>query len=288
MVAYLFAAFFLLSLPSHARILGEYLRVNPHALPGDTEYNHLPLPGVMMHESNDWYGNTDKLISGTGTLNITGIWRHLSTSVGMKGRFITPILQTRNDQDYLPEKIGVFADSMETSWHNSITLYGKESMAFKLDFGAAYTDIGNHGLVNLYQQIHDRIGSPTKDEAFGPRLRDSFIVSTYGVSFVFPLLDTINMMIGGSAYDSVPFHEKSVQYSFVFSNGRNFAASFKFMYVFQERSEWYELTGNRRQYMGGLRLFSFWTPSFMYVSPYVEGDKFGQVYFSPISFTWPF
>lgn len=288
MVAYFFAALFFISLPSHARILGEYLRVNPHALPGDTEYHHLSLPGILFHESNDWYGNTDKLISGMGNITVSGVWRHFSTSLGMKGRFITPILQTRNDQNYLTEKIGVYADSMETSWHNSITIYSQESIALKLDFGAAYTDVGNHGLVNLYRQIHDRIGSPVKDEEFGSRLKDSFWVATYGASFVFPLLDSLNMMVGGSAYDSVPFHEKSLQYSLVFSNGRNFAASFKFMYVFQQRSEWYELLGHRRQYIGALRLFSFWTPSFMYVSPYVMNDKFGQVYFSPISFTWAF
>lgn len=285
---YVLALWLILASPAYARILGEFLRVDPHALPGDTEYNHLPLPGIHLHEANDWYGNTDKLMSGLGTLSISGIWKHFSTSLSGKGRLYTPILQTRNDQPDLTNKIGVFADSMETAWHNSITIYGQDSLGLKLNFGLAYTDVGNHGLVSLYQDIHKTLGYESLEDRWGSRLKDSFITTTYGGAIIFPLADSLNVLAGGSYLDSVAFHEKALELSVVMSFGRGFAASFKYMHVEQGRSEWYDFEPTRRQYIGALRLFGFYTPSFMVVPAHVKGDKYSQVYFSPISFTYPF
>lgn len=62
----------------------------------------------------------------------------------------------------------------------------------------------------------------------------------------------------------------------------------KYMYIDQERSDWWYLTKERQQFILALRLFAIWTPSLMYVSSYVEGDDYGQLYLSPISFTYPF
>jgi hypothetical protein len=62
----------------------------------------------------------------------------------------------------------------------------------------------------------------------------------------------------------------------------------KYMFIDQKRSHWWNIKPNRQQFLIGLRLFSIWTPSLMYVSPYVHGDDYGQLYLSPVSFTLPF
>ncbi len=223
-----------------------------------------------------------------GALSLLGVWKHFSSSLTIKGRLIAPILQTRNDQPYLQQKIGVFADSLESTWNNSITIYGNSGPGLKLELGFSYTDIGSHGLVKLYQEIHNKFGSPTKESEFGERLKESFRSSSYGAFLILPLGDHVNAITGVSVLNSRAFKEESIEGSVVVSLSRRFALSFKYSYVEQDRSSWYELLDYRQQYLVGMRLSSFWTPSLMYVTPYVEGDHFGQVYFSPIAFTFPF
>ena len=271
-----------------ARILGESIAVNPYALPGDSEYNHLGLPGVRFHEANDYFGKTDKLVSGIGSLSVAEVWKHFSTSLTLKGRFIQPITQTRNDQVHLARSMGVYAESMETSWNSSLTLYGREGLGFKLNMGLNYTDVGDHGLVDLYRRIHEAVDSPIKDDTFGRKLHQNFIGSSYGASFIFPVMERVNWLIGASIYNSKMLRENALETSLIVSVARSFALSMKYMVIDQKRSNWWDLTPHRQQFFIGLRLFTFWTPSLMFVSPFVKNDEYGQLYLSPISFTYPF
>lgn len=277
-----------LALPIKAKILGENIAVNPYALPGDSEAANLSLPGLRIHESNDYFGKTDKLISGGGSASVMETWKHFSTSLSLKGRFIQPILQTRNDQPLLVDKIGVYAESMETLWNLSYTHYRRNSIGWKFNLGLGYTDVGNHGLVNLYRQIHEAVDSPVNDNKFGEKLNESFRHVNYGVSAIFPIIEKVNFMLGTSVYNSRAFYEYALESSLVVSVSRNFAMSMKYMFIDQKRSNWWNLKANRQQFLLGLRLFTFWTPSLMYVTSYVKGDDYGQLYLSPISFTVPF
>lgn len=281
--------FLFFSLSAHAKILGETLAVNPYALPGDSEYHHLSLPGLRIHESNDYFGETDKMISGTGSLSAMGIWRHYSTSISLKGRFFQPILQTRNDQIYLQDSLGVYAETMEMYWNNSFILYGRKGPGLKINFGAGYTDAGDHGLVNVYRKIHEVVASPVNDAKFGNKLKTNFLSTNYGLSLILPLHKRINLLIGGAVYNSKPFKENALETSFIYNLlGRGYAVSLKYMYINQLKSEWWVPSSHRQQVILAFRLFSLWTPSLMYVSPYVKKDRFAQFYFSPISITYPF
>lgn len=280
----------LLSLsPLHAKaqILLESRNVNPHALPGDSG-SQLALPGIQLHEFNDYFGETDKLISGGGKLQFLEIHRYLSASLGLKGRFIQPILETRNDQPSLVEKIGVYAETMETNLNLAYTFYGRsrKSVGLKLTLGLAYTDAGDHGLVNVYRKIHEIIDSPINDDKFGTKLDENFRSMSYGAEFIFPIVTGINILFGTSVLNSKMFYEYSYDLTFLLVYSKNFASSLKFSYVDQKRSSWWNLRDHRRQIITGLRIFEHWTPSLMYVSPYVVGDDYGQLYLSPISFTY--
>lgn len=272
-----------------ARLLGESLSVNPYALPGDSEYHHLTVPGVRLHESNDYFGETDKMISGTGSLSAMEIWKHYSSSISLKGRFFQPILQTRNDQSNLQNKIGVYAETMEMYWNNSIILHDKKGPGLKVNFGTGYTDAGNHGLVNIYRKIHEVVDSPIKDSKFGEKLNINFRSTNYGVDLILPLHKRINFLVGGAVFNSKPFRENALEASLLCNLlGKDYALSLKYMYINQLRSEWWRPESHRQQVILAFRLFTIWTPSLMYVSPYIKGDRFSQYYLSPISFTYPF
>lgn len=272
-----------------AEVLSEYVAVNPHALPGDSEFNHLPVQGLRVHEANDYIGDTDKYISGAGSLAVLGIWKHFSTSLSYKGRFLQPALEKRNDQPKLSTPLGIYAEWAEIMLNTSVTIYSKESWGFKLDGGVGYNDLGDHGLVNIYRKIHEIVASPINDKNFGPKLKDHYISSSVGAFVIVPISKTINFMFGHSAYNSKMFVENAVEASLVISASKNFALSMKYMNIKQERSEYYQnLRGHRQQGIVALRLFEFWTPSLMFVSPLLKEDDFSQWYLSPISFTYPF
>lgn len=272
-----------------ATIQKEFIGVNPHALPGDTEYNHLVQPGVLFHESNDHWGRTDKYMSGAGSIWAMYNWEHYSTSLSYKGRLLQPALEKRTDKDELATPIGPYAEWVETMWNQSFTLYSENSWALKLDTGLGYNDFGEHNLTKIYRSIHKAVGSPIKDEKFGEKLNDNFISTSAGAFIVAPISHTITLMAGYSVYNSKAFVENALETSAVLNFSRNWALSLKYMRVNQIRSEYYgNLRDARQQYMAGLRLFTFWTPSIMYTGPILKEDKYGQLYFSPVSFSWTF
>lgn len=277
-----------ISLTAEARILGESIAVNPYALPGDSDAVNLAVPGVQLHEFNDYFGKTDKLISGGGKLAAMQSWRHFSGSIGLRGRFIQPILKTRNDQPILTEKIGVYAETMESFLNLAYTFYNRNSLGWKFNLGAAYTDAGNHGLVNVYRKVHEVVASPVNDEKFGDKLHENFRSFYYGAGVIFPVFKIVNLYIGGSVYNSRPFVEQAYEASIVSSYSRWLAFNLKYQFIDQKRSDWWTIRSHRHQFLAGLRISQIWTPSLMYVSPWVKGDNYGQWYLSPISFTWPF
>lgn len=282
---------FLFSLEVHAKLLGESVTAISHTLPGDSDNTSLALPGFQVHEFNDYFGNTDKLITGGSKGNLLLLGKNLSVKATIKAAYIQPIIRTRNDQHLLDKRIGVHAEQLESSLNLSYTHYRDQksnAMAVKFNFGAGYADVGNHGFVQAYRQIHHALGLGVDDDKFGPKLKEHFRYFSYGTTLIFPLGDMTNFIMGASVYNSPAFYEYLYEAGFFFSIGRQFALSFKYQWIDQKRSQWWPITNRRNQIVAGLRILSYWTPSMMYVSPYVKGDRHAQVYLSPISFTFPF
>ena len=273
---------------AQARLLGESVTAISHSLPGDSDNTSLALPGLQLHEFNDYYGNTDKLITGGGKANVLWLGKNLSVKASFKGSYIQPILKTRNDMPNLEDSIGIHAEELNSSINLSYTHYRSQrsnDMALKFNIGAGYVNLGKHGLVQLYRQIHHALGLAVNDDLFGPRRKENFRYFSYGTTFIFPLAQTINLIMGISVYNSRAFYEYAYEAGLIFSFNKEFAFSFKYQWIDQKRSEWWSLASHRKQIIAGLRFFSYWTPSLMYVSSYVKGDKHGQIYLSPLSFT---
>lgn len=288
---YLLFLLFFISQPLQARLLGESVTAISHSLPGDSDNTSLSLPGVQFHEFNDYYGNTDKLITGGGKANLLWLGQHFSAKASFKASYIQPILRTRNDMDYLKEKIGIHGEELNSQLNLSYTHYRNQrsnEMAIKFNVGAGYANLGNHGMVQMYRQIHRALGLGVSDDKFGPKRKEHFRYFSYGTTLIFPIAQTINFITGVSIYNSKAFYEYLYEAGLIFSFHRYFAFSFKYQWIDQKRSEWWNLTDHRKQVHAGLRLFTYWTPSLMYVSTYVKGDKHPQLYLSPISFTFPF
>ena len=287
-IALLLLAFSPLTFAS--KILDESISVNPYALPGDSERNHLSLKGVRIHESNDFYGGTDKLVSEAMSLSVMGnYWKYFSTSVSYKGRYMQPILKTKNGAAPLPQKIGIYAEWVEVGLNQSITLFNDDEWgAIKLDGGVAYNDFGEHNFANIYREVHHAVGSPDETSKFGEKTYANFISSTAAATVIIPVGNQINLIGSYQVMNSEVFREDAQEASVVWSVSEDLAFSAKYSYIKQLRSDFYDLRNSRNQFIAAARFLKIWTPSIMYVSPFVKGDKHGQWYLSPLSLTWPF
>lgn len=277
------------SLSSFAAILPESVSVLPHPRPGITDRTQLNPPGIQFHEFNDYLGDTDKLITGGARIKGKGIWPHFSSSLSVGGAYIMPIHKTRSDQPALANKIGIHAETLEVDLDFSYTGYGGVDSwwAYRIDLGIGHFKLGEFGMVNIYRQVHRALGSPILDDEFGEKRKEEFWASNYGLSLIFGPAKFFNFSLGASVYNSVAFYEVAYEASLIMRFSLDYALSLKYAHIDQKNSEWWSFRPNRQHYLVGLRLFTYWTPSAMYVSPYVEGDDFGQTYFSPVSFTIP-
>jgi hypothetical protein len=272
------------------KILNEAIRINPYALPGDSERNHLMLDGVNIHEANDFYGKTDKLITETGSISVMGIWKkYFSSSIQYKGRFVQPVLRTRNTENQLETPIGIHAEWVEIGANQSVTFFEDDSwIALKLEAGLSYNDFGDHNFSQLYKGVHNFLGVDNDLHKFGKRIDTNFYSSRIASSLIFPIGDHINFLVSYQVLNSKIFREDSTELSVIWSISKDLAFSYKYSFVSQIRSEYYDLTNRRTQYIVAARFFKIWTPSIMHISPYVRGDRYGQWYLSPLSLTWPF
>lgn len=279
------------ALPSWAgKVLDEFISVNPYALPGDSERNHLAVSGISYHDSNDFFGKTDKLITEVSSLGVMSTWKNrFATSFSYKGRFVQPILKTRFGEEELPAPLGIYAEWAEVMLNQSMTLSKEDSwLALKIDGGIGYNDFGDHAFADYHRNIHSAVGSRNDEDRYGKRLNDNFITTTAATSFIIPFSDQVNLMGSYQVMNSKIFREDTQEVSLVWRMSERFAATLKYSLVNQIRSEFYDLRNNRNQFIGAMRLFKFWTPSIMHVSTYVRGDKYGQWYLSPLSVTYPF
>ncbi len=283
----LFASFPILA---DTKILDESISVNPYSLAGDSERTQLHLPGLRFHESNDFAGSTDKLVTESASFSVMVNWaRHFSTALGYKGRYLTPVLKTKNNQDPLPTPLGIHAEWAETMLNQSWTIFGDDQKwAVKLDGGIGYNDFGNHSFNDIYKSVHTAINDPDDSDKFGQQTGDHFITSTAGGSVVLPIGNQLNLIGSYQIMNSKVFREDAQEATLIWSKSKDLAFSVKYSLVKQIRSEFYDLKNNREQFFAGLRIFQWWTPSFQFVSAYIKGDKYGQWYFSPISLTYPF
>lgn len=280
----------LTSLPSWAaKVIDEYKKVNPYALPGDVERNHLPVPGISYHDANDFFGDTDKLVTEVSMLGVLAIWRErYSTALTYKGRFLQPILKTKHGEEELPAPLGVYAEWAELMLNQSATWEVHEWLGVKLDGGLGYNDLGDHLFADYHRNIHSAVGSENQEDRYGKLQDANFFTSTVAASLIFPITDQVNVMGSFQVMNSELFRENAQEVSLVWAKTPEFAASIKYTFVKQIRSEFYELRNNRTQMIAAIRLFKIWTPSIMKVSTYVKGDKYGQWYLTPISLTYPF
>ncbi|WII71366.1 hypothetical protein QJS83_12925 [Bdellovibrio sp. 22V] len=263
----------------------------PSTAIGDTGTLYLNDPGLFFDvHNNDWLGQTDKLVTFSSAL---AYFRGLQTKkemgafsptpealkLALNTRLLTPITSTRFDHKDLDQKVGIFAEWLELQIAYS-RLFGR----VKLELSFAGDFFGNFAGDNVYRYIHEVFASDDLWEDFGRRYEGTYGAGTVGIGYLWS--DYLLSMIYYGR--SQIMEEETIATSLIFPLSANFSIAGENRFVNQKTSKVYaNPRPYRYEWAWGFK-WNFWQVQFKYVSPYLEEDRWGQYYISPLILNWKF
>ncbi len=243
-----------------------------------------------LYGTNDQTGNTDKLVTATATFEYGHTWDFYSISLSSHNIFITPIFKKKFGERELDPAIGQLADIKQLHLAQSIFI-PVGYFGLRLQATAMNIDAKDHGSAELQRTIHKAIGS-----SFDLQDLDSVVhtqnVMSYQTELLLPSFEFFGGVwgfgIGGGVKDNFFFKETFTQGSLVIKYSNDLVLYFRYMHVGQNDSDFFDgiLNEERYQYFIGLSLYELWFPTLSYSSVYINGDEYGQTYFSFLNFNF--
>jgi len=261
----------------------------PSTAIGESGTLYLAEPGWFFDiHNNDWLGQTDKLLTFSSALSYflplqTKDNSHDPTPEAFKFsvgyRLLTPVLETRFDMEELIPPEGIFAEWVELQWAYS-RLFGR----FKLELAVACDFFGYFNGDGVYHWFHEVVGSHDRWQEFGKRYEGTFGSGTVGVGYVWS--ENLLSMLYYSQSEIMESY--TVATSLVYPINEHLSVAGENRFVQQLNSQAYrDERPFRHEWAWGLR-WHFWQIHFKYVSPYLERDRWGQYYVSPVILNWKF
>ena len=261
----------------------------PSTAIGEAGTLYLADPSLQLEvHNNDWIGQTDKLLTFSANL---AYFRSLQTkkhptepttesfAVILGSRLLTPIIKTRFDQEDLPQPEGVLAEwlALQISYSR---LFGriKLELSFEGDF------FGKFNADDIYRTFHQIVASPDDWDRFGPRKEGTYGAGSVGLGYLWT--DYLLSMLYYA--HSIVMEDYTIQTSFVWPLSDNFFFAAENRFVQQLNSRLYDDERPYRHEWTVALKWGFWQGNFKYVSPYLENDRWGQYYLSPLILSWKF
>ncbi len=188
--------------------------------------------------------------------------------LSLNRRLFTPVIKTHfRNQEIFPIQ-GLYADELEGRIDFS---YQIESLKFEL--GGGLESFGNYGGAAVHDEIHNLVGSPNELTRFGALLHLNSPTITLGAGVILdPQLLWMNYVVRSAVMSSFITRFSFVSGIFAADvyGGYNFASDvyehlkpFRWGSGLSIRYHWYQATVN-------------------YSSIYLDYDRFGQYYISPL------
>lgn len=242
---------------------------------------------------NDFYGNTDKHL--TGGLNFG--YTHICEKDSLESRFhwlaFTPTSYEMFGEEMLEEPVGTFADWMEIkeTWAH---LFEYHDEIIRVQFSLGFGHIGDHGMKQFHHDFHKFIGSPTE----GLEYTDQPIGTTFSWGFEVGLIEKARTVFGLRKESMLTFGYSQNKFMWDFYVDHNevltwspgIKTGLEVRMVRQTESEIFtekQRLAWRSELALGLR-FYWWRPSIKYLSPYLRGDQVGQTYLDVLSIYFKF
>jgi hypothetical protein len=251
-------------------------------VPGETGHLFLNKRALLVHPfSNDTGGTTDKLFSFGSYVGVLGSISRLGYESRLHWRMITPSFQDKRDVTPIRSNpIGRYADWLEAQTGLSYTTQSGIGLALNYGVGRA----GGQSARDVQHWWHGVLGvKSNKRLTWDNQLlgrRDSFGGELRVASS--PKSDYIQQIWAAGYQKNLLLEEAYTRSNLVFGKpgGNGLTCAVEFVFARPLGGELDSDYAKIRFESGfGCRLFSAITPAVRYVSPYVKGDVYPQIYY---------
>lgn len=270
----------------------SFRKARPLIIPGESPHLYLVPNGWSINPFvNDLWGDTDKLL--TGGANI----RYLSDAWGgslhssLNWRFFVPDNEPKHGAKKLDPAPGHYADwiSLQTSWAKPFEF---DQELFKVQLTGGLAHIGDHGAGEVHSFMHRLIGADLKNVSY--ENQPEGYNAEYGAELAW-IPGFMNqsgspyehqVAVGESRYKVLS--ERWLSWNSLYRDTGSWTYGLELRFIQQFSSDTFQEYKDFRHEMSfGIKFSEYYTPSILYVSPYMNGDRYGQIYVSLFSFNIP-
>lgn len=275
---------------SHAE--QPFRKARPLLIPGESSHLYLVPEGLSVNPFvNDMWGDTDKLLTGGANIRfLTDAWGG-SLHSSLNWRFFVPDHEPKHGVPKLDPAPGHYADwiGLHSSWAK---LFEAKGELLKLQLSGGLAHIGHHGAADVHSFMHRIIGADLKNLSYdnqpegyhaeyGAEL--AWIPSSLNVS---SSVLSHQIAIGESHYKVLS--DRWLSWNSLYAAPQSWTYGLELRAIQQISSDTFEdFRASRYELSFGIRFNDYYSPSILYVSPYVKGDSYGQIYISLFSFNIP-
>ncbi len=247
--------------------------------------------------TNDFMGNTDKLMTGSSNLGLHLFWEDgkgslHSVASNFYWRAITPSFRPKAGEPPFETPVGFYAD-----WLDLQTAFASTTKTwiggFKYQIGVNYGNISDRGIKFAHRWIHARIGEPYSDLNYENQPIGVTKGGDFMIAYITPPIAFWSIRINwqgavGVDYSKV-MYEHYLMGNMILTISKKLKLGFERKISTQISSEFYENIEPRRYESSfSIMFFNYFQPSMKYVSPYLKDDPQGQLYVDLVNFTAPF
>jgi hypothetical protein len=280
----------LITLKSYAA--DPFLRPAPHGAVGDIGDLYLRDPGVSFSPmGNDFLGETDKLNSGWTAASYMRSFRDSAFSIDTRWRFLTPIFRRAFGESDLDQPIGRFADWLEVS---GTYVRQRPASPWKEQFTLGLSHVGNKGAKKVHHWVHRMSHNPTVQLEYEGQLKGFSPVA--GIEYsrqlgefnLFAAAPIKAHLAFGANYNTV-MAETYAKLNFIWYAHDLLRFGAEGILALQHLSHTYEeVLPYRSEGAFSIAYLRYFQAKIKWVSTYIPGDAYGQIYLDPITINFRF
>lgn len=289
---------------SYAQVLAEekeekkdmppaWKRARLLTIPGETSHLYVSPFGLSINPFiNDLWGDTDKLLTGGNQIRYAMPTEGGSLEASVNWRFFVPAIEPKHGKKKLENPPGHYADWIAAglSWSKAYQWAGQK---VKIGLNLGLGHIGNHGAAKVHEFTHDLVsakkdGLEYTNQPEGYKAEIGFELGwvpewgkdLYGIDM---------LMISSGVYAYSVLYERWLAFNFIIGDESQPDYTLEARLINPYRSD--TMPGDfkhfRYEVSFGIFINKYYTPTMVFVSPYMDRDIYPQLYINLIAFNLP-
>lgn len=269
-----------------------FKKARPLTAPGESSHLYLVPSGLSVNPFlNDLWGDTDKLLTGGAHLRHLKEFSDSSLHTSLNWRFFVPAHEPKHGATKLDPAPGHYADwlALQTSWAH---MFAYDEQAFKVQLTGGIAHIGDHGASEVHSFMHKIIGADLKGLDYTQQPEGYHAEYGAEIAWIPSFLNRAGqawenqLALGTSNYRVL--YERWASWNAIYNEASGLKYGLEYRFVKQLKSDTFaDYRDHRHELTLGVAINPYYTPNILFVSPYVKGDNYAQIYISLFSFNIP-